>query len=382
MKKALVLGGANGLGISIVKYLYNNNYEKIYVFDRKEPLLNFDTVQYVKFNLVSNDYSAIESIIDSIDTVVITAGIGRLCFFENIALPEIDFDFMINTLPTIKLTKYMYSRMKSNKDIIFIVLTSIAGHISSPLYSLYSATKAAQHKFIEAINSELKYHKSRNRILEVAPGYISGTNFHGNKTDVDGLESLTEEIFQQASNHATLFIPNYDEVYSDVIKKYNSNSSLFSDSSLEYKLSNNDLENKPKFKVGYMSGTFDLFHIGHLNMFKRAKEYCDYLIVGVHKDGQHKGVDVVIPFEERMEIVRSCKYVDKVILSHKEDSDVFEKLHYDYLFVGSDYKGTERFLRYEALLSPLGVEIVYFPYTKGTSSTKLREHIQKINSSS
>ena len=102
--------------------------------------------------------------------------------------------------------------------------------------------------------------------------------------------------------------------------------------------------------------------------------YCDYLVVGVHRDGSHKGKNVFIPFEERMEIVKNISFVDRVIESEREDSDVYTKgiVHYDLLFVGSDYKGTERFNRYEEYFKDKGVEIVYFPYTKGTSSTQLR----------
>lgn len=134
----------------------------------------------------------------------------------------------------------------------------------------------------------------------------------------------------------------------------------------------------PQLTIGYLSGTFDLFHIGHLNLLKRARKHCNYLVVGVHKDASHKGKETFIPFEERMEILRSIKYVDKVIESEKEDSDVYTKgiVKYDKLFVGSDYKGTERFNRYEAYFADKGVEIIYFPYTKGTSSTQLRDAIK------
>ena len=127
--------------------------------------------------------------------------------------------------------------------------------------------------------------------------------------------------------------------------------------------------------VGYLSGTFDLFHVGHLNLLRRARSQCDYLIVGVHQDASHKGKQTFIPFEERKEIVGAVKYVDQVVDSCPEDSDAWDLWHYDKLFVGSDYKGTERFNRYEQELGKKGVEIVYFPYTKGTSSTQIRETI-------
>ena len=169
----------------------------------------------------------------------------------------------------------------------------------------------------------------------------------------------------------TLFVPN-SEVYANVIKRYNDDAHKFGLESYEYKKQSGRVKNEKIAKVGYLSGTFDLFHIGHLNLLKRAKEQCDYLIVGVHKDASHKGKETFIPFEERMEIVRSIKFVDKVVESCKEDSDAWNLHHYDKLFVGSDYKGTERFVRYEEYFKDKGVEIVYFPYTQGTSSTQIR----------
>ena len=135
------------------------------------------------------------------------------------------------------------------------------------------------------------------------------------------------------------------------------------------------MDNSPHVRIGYMSGTFDLFHIGHLNVIKHAKQNCDYLIVGVHKDASHKSKETFIPFEERVAIISACKYVDKVVQSCREDSDAWDLWHYDRLFVGSDYKGTERFNRYEEYFKDKGVEIIYFPYTQSTSSTQIRKTV-------
>ena len=110
-------------------------------------------------------------------------------------------------------------------------------------------------------------------------------------------------------------------------------------------------------------------------MLKRAKAECDYLIVGVHKDGSWKGKETYIPFEERVAILQACKYVDKVVESFPEDSDAYIAFSINKLFVGSDYKGTERFRKYEEFFADKNVEIVYFPYTQGTSSTQLRNKI-------
>ena len=135
------------------------------------------------------------------------------------------------------------------------------------------------------------------------------------------------------------------------------------------------MRSRKKDKIGYLSGTFDLFHVGHLNLLERAKSRCDYLIVGVHESGNWKGRETVIPFEERKRIVGACRCVDRVVACCTEDSDAWELYHFDLLFVGSDYQGTPRFQRYEEFFADKGVEIVYLPYTQGVSSTKIRNSI-------
>ena len=134
-------------------------------------------------------------------------------------------------------------------------------------------------------------------------------------------------------------------------------------------------DNNKKTVIGYLSGTFDLFHVGHLNLLRRARENCDYLIVGVHDSGSWKGKETFIPFEERKAIIAGCRYVDEVIDAWVEDSDAWAQLHFDRLFVGSDYQGTPRFQRYEDFFRDKGVEIIYFPYTQSTNSTQIRKTI-------
>lgn len=133
--------------------------------------------------------------------------------------------------------------------------------------------------------------------------------------------------------------------------------------------------------MGYTTGVFDMFHIGHLNILKRAKEQCEFLIVGVTTDElvSYKNKQAIIPFKERMAIVESIKYVDKVV--PQEDMNkmkAWEKYRFDVMFVGSDWKGTEKWNEFERQFNKVGVDIVYFPYTKGTSSTQLREVLKKI----
>lgn len=133
--------------------------------------------------------------------------------------------------------------------------------------------------------------------------------------------------------------------------------------------------------IGYTTGVFDLFHIGHLNILARAKEQCDFLIVGVTTDEvtkQMKGKSSIIPFEERIEIVNSIKHVDMVVAkSTIDNTESWHELRFNVYFKGDDWKGTKKGEKLEVDFGNFGVEIKYFPYTKGTSSTKLREVLEK-----
>ena len=134
--------------------------------------------------------------------------------------------------------------------------------------------------------------------------------------------------------------------------------------------------------IGYTTGVYDMFHIGHLNVIQRAKKQCDYLIVGVSTDRlvlKEKNKTPVIPYEERAAIVAALKCVDQVV--PQEDKNKFgawEKLHFHKMFVGSDWQGTDVWKKYEEQFKPLGVEIVYLPHTDGISSTKLTGVIKNL----
>ena len=135
--------------------------------------------------------------------------------------------------------------------------------------------------------------------------------------------------------------------------------------------------------VGYTTGVFDLFHIGHLNLLRNAKSLCDRLIVGVTVDAAvaYKNKKPVIPFEERLEIVRSNRFVDAAIPQNDHDKiKAWKRLHYDVLFVGDDWYESPRWEDYEASLVDLGVKVVYFPYTQGTSSTLVNNVLLKLRS--
>ncbi len=128
--------------------------------------------------------------------------------------------------------------------------------------------------------------------------------------------------------------------------------------------------------IGYTTGVYDLFHIGHLNLLKNAKGFCDKLVVGVTVDElvKYKGKTALIPFEERIEIVRSCRYVDAAIPQYDMNKiEACKKLGATIMFVGDDWYKTEKWQEYEKEFKNEGIKIVYFPYTKNISSTKIRE---------
>lgn len=133
--------------------------------------------------------------------------------------------------------------------------------------------------------------------------------------------------------------------------------------------------------IGYTTGVYDMFHIGHLNILKKAREQCDYLIVGVSTDElvqKVKNKTPVIPYEERFQIVKAIRYVDEVV--PQEDKDkmaAWKKYHFEKMFVGSDWKGTQLWNDFEQQFFAVGVDIIYLDHTDGISSTQLTELIKK-----
>lgn len=378
MKNILIVGGTSGLGWATANQLANRTeVNKVYIIGRTlHDEIRNSKIQFYAHNVLMNNMDYSEKFSD-VDTLIITIRGGRVAKFDNLSRKEIDLQVDLNYKCVVSILKQFYERIMGQEVFKVAVISSIAGMLNSPLFSVYAASKAAISSLIESINVELEMNDTNNRILDVRPGHIPGTRFANNKEiDTHPAQELAIEVIEALENDKTLLIPNYDNVYKSVIDRNNENSHEFGINSYEYKIEKKRITDKPQIKIGYMSGTFDLFHIGHLNMLKKAKQYCDYLVVGVHKDASHKNKTVFIPLEERMEIVKSIEYVDEVIVSLPEDSDVRNIIPYNYLFVGSDYKGTERFKKYEKQFSGIDdVEIIYFPYTQSTSSTQLRNAI-------
>jgi len=145
--------------------------------------------------------------------------------------------------------------------------------------------------------------------------------------------------------------------------------------------SRKELGDTKNMVIGYTSGVYDLFHIGHLTLLKNAKSMCDKLVVGITTDDLvlYKGKRAMIPYLDRAEIVRSIKYVDAVIPQDNMDKlEMCKKLKADILFVGDDWYKTEKWDKIEEELKSIGVRVVYFPYTKGVSSTQISKALKAV----
>ncbi len=238
MKRVLIVGGSNGIGLSIAKNLTpRKEIEKVYIID-KTPLFEEykeAKIEFYLFDLINEDYTIFDSFKD-IDGLIITAGFGKLSLFEDIEEQMISTYFNVNTIAVIRIIKHFYHRLLFKEDFYCGVMVSIAGFMSSPFFSLYGASKAALKIFIESINVELEKSGTSNRILNVSPGSIRGTSFNAGKTDIILTAPLAKEIIHHMENKDDLFIPQYDEIYKDVLERYNKDFRAEGRHSYEYKL--------------------------------------------------------------------------------------------------------------------------------------------------
>lgn len=375
IQTAVVIGGTGGIGRSVARALAQLGAQ-VTAYGRSLPE-NEPGIEYRRLNLLCDDLTCLEEQ-RGCDAVIYTAGLGRIASFDSLADWEITAAFRTNAEGLARVLHLFRERIYGDKPFYFAALGSIAGLLPSPMFAAYGAAKAAVSSLCQSINSELAAQEKPNRVLHVAPGMVEGTGFYGKADEPEKTAALAQEILRRMLARETQWIPRYEETYRAVLERCHADPEAFGVSAYRYKAESGRASDKPRGKIGFLSGTFDLFHVGHLNLLRRAKQYCDYLIVGVHPPGSsHKNKPTFIPLEERMAILESVKYVDKVVVTLDEDDDMYPLYPYDFLFVGSDYKGSARFKRYEEELTPLGVQIVYFPYTQGTSSTQLREALSQ-----
>lgn len=239
MKRILIVGGANGIGLSIAMELAKRpQTEKVYIVD-KNPLKSQYAqapVEGFQFDLTNEDYSFFDRFSD-IDALMITAGFGELALFKDVTWKYVENSFKVNTLAVIRLIQCFYDKLSGSHDFYCGVMGSIAGFMSSPFFAVYGATKAALKIFIESVNVELEKAGTSNRILNVSPGTIKGTSFYKGETDLEMTKDLAKLIIQHLESKDDLFIPQYDEVFKNVLERYHNDFREEGRHSYDYKLS-------------------------------------------------------------------------------------------------------------------------------------------------
>ena len=238
MREALVVGGANGIGLTIATLLAESaEYGKVYIIDRVDVDPNYahPKFEYRNFDLRSEDFSLFDEF-KGVDTLMITAGFGRLAHFADVEEQHIVDSFSVNTTAVVRIIHHFYDRLLAKEEFYCGVMGSIAGFMSSPLFAVYGATKAALKIFIESVNVELEMADTKNRILNVSPGSIKGTSFYNGGNDLSQTRTLAAEIIENMMSHNDLFIPMYDEVFGEVLERYHRDFRAEGRHSYEYKM--------------------------------------------------------------------------------------------------------------------------------------------------
>lgn len=238
IKRILVVGGANGIGLAIAHEMANREgTEKVYVVD-KAPLMEeyaHPKIQAFQFDLTSEDYSFFDRF-DDIDALMITAGFGKLSLFKDVPENYIVNSFNVNTIPVLRLVHKYYGKLEAKENFYCGVMVSIAGFMSSPFFAVYGATKAALKIFIESVNVELSKAGTSNRILNVSPGSLKGTSFSNGKTDLGITAPMAKAIIEHLEAKEDLFIPQYEEVFKEVLERYHKDFRAEGEHSYDYKL--------------------------------------------------------------------------------------------------------------------------------------------------
>ena len=243
MRKALIVGGANGIGLSIATIFANReDYEKIYIVDKVliDEEFNNKKFESIQFDLTSEDYSIFDRFKD-VDTLMITAGFGKLSLFRDVSEQYITSSFAVNSVAPIRIIHHFMYKLTNEENFLCGVMVSIAGFMTSPFFAVYGATKAALKIFIESVNVELKKNGSNNCILNVSPGSIKGTSFNNGKTDLAMTETLASEIIAHLEAKNDLFIPQYEEIFKNVLARYQEDFRKEGIHSYDYKLNSHRL---------------------------------------------------------------------------------------------------------------------------------------------
>lgn len=237
MKRLLVVGGANGIGLSIAtEVAKQDDCEIVYIVDKAPLLDEFNNPKFkvFLFDLIKEDYSFFDQFTD-IDSLMITAGFGKLSLFKDVTESYITNSFAVNSVAPIRVIHHFMEKLQGKDDFYCGIMVSIAGFMSSPFFAVYGATKAALKIFVESVNVELEKNGSTNRILNVSPGSLKGTSFSSGKTDLFVTLPLANAIIEHMLAKEDLFIPQYEEVFKHVLARYHDDFRAEGRHSYEYK---------------------------------------------------------------------------------------------------------------------------------------------------
>lgn len=242
----VVVGGSKGVGLA-VSVLLAGRGRRVHVLSRTEPdcaALSdagvspdvWSRLSWHRFDASEPDLSLLNSLCERAGGLFVTAGIGRVAPFGSLSDGELRSIIGTNLLGPMRTLGAFWCRLRSADHFPCAVMTSIAGRVASPLFSAYSASKFGLRGFVEALNGELAAEGCPNRILDVAPGHLSGTTFDGGNTHLPSLLDFAREIVVRAERGETLWIPDFDEVYGEVIERYREDPEGFAVSSYRYKI--------------------------------------------------------------------------------------------------------------------------------------------------
>lgn len=356
--KCVVIGGTSGIGAAFTEKV-TADYAEVYVIGLGDPLVTRENVTAIELDLSRDDLSEFYKVIDECDTLIITAGIGRVDYFENLPVPEIEKTIAINFTNTVKLLKRFYGKLLSGENTYCLTMGSLAGEISSPLFSIYGATKAALNRFTESVNIELECRGSSNRITNVMPISFRGSSFNGGLTDTDALSQLADECLEKMYEHAASYIPDYEETCRGILERYHANPHKFGLSSFEYKIAGNRISTRKMYRVGYIQGDFTYVGLREIEVLRNARAQCDRLVVGVLANHSDTLACDSLSFSDRFEYLSAIRYVTECVLVSVPLTQAWDENDYDVLFIAETCEGFESHSDDEVeLLTKQGVRIV------------------------